>query len=68
LIVLFRDDVAWIKERENMEEEGVSFTEEGTVELEIIDSSQEVCILKAMLHGAIFLATCNAILLLRDVN
>jgi hypothetical protein len=23
---------------------------------------------KAMLHGAIFLATCNAILLLRDVN
>jgi hypothetical protein len=24
--------------------------------------------LKAMLHGAIFLATCNAILLLRDVN
>jgi hypothetical protein len=25
-------------------------------------------LLKAMLHGAIFLATCNAILLLRDVN
>jgi hypothetical protein len=25
-------------------------------------------IVKAMLHGAIFLATCNAILLLRDVN
>jgi hypothetical protein len=24
--------------------------------------------LKAMLHGAIFLATCNAILLLRDVK
>jgi hypothetical protein len=24
--------------------------------------------LKAMLNGAIFLATCNAILLLRDVN
>jgi hypothetical protein len=24
--------------------------------------------LKAMLHGAIFLATCNAIILLRDVN
>jgi hypothetical protein len=24
--------------------------------------------IKAMLHGAIFLATCNAILLLRDVN
>ena len=24
--------------------------------------------LKAMLHGAIFRATCNAILLLRDVN
>jgi hypothetical protein len=24
--------------------------------------------LKAMLHGAIFLATCNAILILRDVN
>ena len=24
--------------------------------------------LKAMLHGTIFLATCNAILLLRDVN
>ena len=24
--------------------------------------------LKAMLHGAIFLATCNAILLLRDVR
>jgi hypothetical protein len=23
---------------------------------------------KAMLHGAIFLATCNAILFLRDVN
>jgi hypothetical protein len=26
------------------------------------------CALKAMLHGAIFLATCNAILLLRDVK
>ena len=25
-------------------------------------------LLKAMLHGAIFLATCNAILLLRDVK
>ena len=25
-------------------------------------------ILKAMLYGAIFLATCDAILLLRDVN
>jgi hypothetical protein len=25
-------------------------------------------VLKAMLHGAIFLATCNAILLLRDVK
>ena len=25
-------------------------------------------VLKAMLHGAIFLATCNAILPLRDVN
>jgi hypothetical protein len=25
-------------------------------------------LLKAMLHGAIFLATCNAILRLRDVN
>ena len=33
-----------------MEEEGVSFTEEGTVELEIIDSSQEVCILKVIPH------------------
>jgi hypothetical protein len=32
--------------------------------------SQGKCVLnlKAMLHGAIFLATCNAILLLRDVN
>jgi hypothetical protein len=27
-----------------------------------------LAIFKAMLHGAIFLATCNAILLLRDVK
>jgi hypothetical protein len=31
-------------------------------------SEEENCALKAMLHGAIFLATCNAILLLRDVK
>jgi hypothetical protein len=30
--------------------------------------SKSRAIVKAMLHGAIFLATCNAILLLRDVN
>jgi hypothetical protein len=33
--------------------------------MEIIDKHAP---LKAMLHGAIFLATCNAILLLRDVK
>ena len=29
---------------------------------------REILYIKAMLHGAIFLATCNAILLLRDVK
>jgi hypothetical protein len=33
-----------------------------------IASTQRKLLLKAMLHGAIFLATCIAILLLRDVN
>jgi hypothetical protein len=28
----------------------------------------EISSVKAMLHGAIFLATCNAILLLRDIK
>jgi hypothetical protein len=28
----------------------------------------DITSIKAMLHGAIFLATCNAILLFRDVN
>ena len=32
------------------------------------DNTELVLALKAMLHGAIFLATCNAILLLRDVK
>ena len=27
-----------------------------------------ICSVKALSHGAIFLATCNAILLLRDAN
>ena len=34
----------------------------------IPDEYVNISELKAMLHGAIFLATCNAILLLRDVN
>ena len=34
----------------------------------IPDEYVHISELKAMLHGAIFLATCNAILLLRDVN
>ena len=33
-----------------------------------VPSSLFILHVKAMLHGAIFLATCNAILLLRDVK
>jgi hypothetical protein len=41
-----------------------SYLGRGTREMKIRHAST----VKAMLHGAIFLATCNAILLLRDVK
>jgi hypothetical protein len=44
-----------------------NFTRENILYVEDLSLIQLVAV-KAMLHGATFLATCNAILLLRDVN